>query len=72
MIKVLEIKTSKLSNLDFADNTIMFFFLFLNYWIIFLIPVAFAQVFNSIAKFESPIGIPTKKQKEKLKIIQWM
>ena len=26
MIKVLEIKTSKLSNLDFADNTIMFFF----------------------------------------------
>ena len=31
MIKVLEINTSKLSNLDFADNTIMIFFLFLNY-----------------------------------------
>ena len=36
--------------------------------IYFLIPAVIAQIFNPIAKFIIPIGIPVKKAKAKLKL----
>ena len=45
----------------------MVFFLIIDLY--FLIAVVIAQLFNSIAELETPIGIP-KKQKQKLKRIQ--
>ena len=61
-----------LFNLDFASNTILscFFFLFLIIDLYFLIPAFIAQIFNPIAELVIPIGIPNKKQKQKLKYIQ--
>ena len=52
-IKALEIKTSILFNLDFANSTILscFFFFFLIIDLYFLIPVVIAQIFNPIAEF---------------------
>ena len=65
-IKALEIKTSLLFNLDFANNTILscFFFLFLIIELYFLIPAVIAQIFNTIAELVIPIGIPGKDAKE--------
>ena len=47
-IKTLEIKTSILFNLDFAENIILsfLFFFFLTIGLYFLIPTATAQFFN--------------------------
>ena len=61
-----------LLNLVFAKNTILscFFFFFLIIELYILIPVGIAQVFNSISELVIPIGIATKKQKQKLKYIQ--
>ena len=54
-MKALEIKTSMLFNLDFANNTIsscfLFFFLIIDLY--FLIPAGIALIFNSIAEFLS-------------------
>ena len=61
-IKALEIKTSALFNLNFANNTIFlcFFFFFLIIDLYFLIAVVTAQIFSSIAELVIPIWIPTK------------
>ena len=68
MIKVLEIKTSILFNLDFANNTILsiFFFFFLIINLYFLIPAVIAQIFNRIMELITPIGIPTKETKAEM------
>ena len=65
-IKSLEIKTSILFNFYFARNTILscFFFFFLIIDLLFLIPAAIAQLFNTIAKLVIPIGITIKLQIE--------
>ena len=67
-IKVLEIKTSILFNLDFASNTIelcfSFLFLIIDLW--FLIPLVIAQIFNPIAELLIPIGIPIKEAKSEI------
>ena len=64
-IKALEIKTSMLSNLDFADDIVLscFFLLFLFIDLYFLIPAAITQTFNPIAELVIPIGISTKEVK---------
>ena len=58
-IKVLEIKTSMLFNLDFPNNTVLsyciFFFLIIGLY--FLIPAVIAQIFNPIAELVLPKGI---------------
>ena len=46
-------------NLDFANNTILLCFLFLNYWII-LFNQIIAQILNLIAELVILTGIPTK------------
>ena len=68
----LKIKASILFNLDFAKNSILlcFFFFFLITDLYLLIPAVIAQVFNLFAELVIPIGIPIKKQKEKLKYTQ--
>ena len=61
MVNALEIKTSIVFNLIFANNTILSC-LFLFSVIIdlyFLIPVLIAQFFIPIAELEIPIGTPT-------------
>ena len=65
MIKALEIKTSMLFNLDFANSTISscFFFFFLIIELYFLIPAVIAKIFNLIAEIVIPIGIPSKEGK---------
>ena len=67
-IKVLEIKTSILFNLDFASNAIelcfSFLFLIIDLW--FLIPLVIAQIFNPIAELLIPIGIPIKEAKSEI------
>ena len=63
MNKALEIKTSTLFNLDFANNSILSYFFFIFSIIVFylLIPAAIAQMFN-------PIGIPSKNAKVAIEI----
>ena len=39
------------------------FFLFLNYWVVLLIPAVITQIFNPIAEPVVPIGIPIKEAK---------
>ena len=63
MTKALEIKTSMLFNLDFANNTVLSYFFFLITDLYFLIPAAIAQIFNPIAEPVIPIGIPNKEPK---------
>ena len=60
-----------LFNLDFANITILscVFLFILSIDLYFLIPV-FIAIFNPIAEFVIPIGIPTKKQNQKWKHIQ--
>ena len=62
-IKTLEIKTSRLFNLDFANNAILscYFLLIINLY--FLIAAVTVQMFNPVAAFVIPIGIPTKEAK---------
>ena len=57
-IEALEIKTSVLFNLAFANNTILscFFFCFLIIDIYFLISAATEQTFDPIAELVIPIG----------------
>ena len=70
MIKALEVKTSMLFNLDFANNTIIsrFFFFFLIIDLYFLISPVIAQIFNPTAELVIPIGIPSKKAKAEIEI----
>ena len=65
MIKNLEILTSILFNLDFANNTILscFIFFLLIIDLYFLIAVVIAQILNPIAELVIPIGIPIKFEK---------
>ena len=69
-IKVLEIKTSLLFNLDFANNTIspcfFLFFLIIEFYVLILAVIA--QIFNPIAELVIPIGIPIKEVKEEIEI----
>ena len=59
-----------LSNLYFADNTILscFFFFFLIIELYFLISAVIAQIFNPIVELVIPIGIPTKEAKAEIEI----
>ena len=70
LIKALEIKTSVPFNLDFGNNTILlcfvFFFLIIDLYI--LIPAVIAQIFDSVAEFVIPIGIPSKETKTGIEI----
>ena len=70
LVKALEIKTSMLFILDFANTTILscFFFFFLIIDLYFLIPAAIAQIFNPFAKLVTPIGIPSKEAKGEIEI----
>ena len=70
MIKVSEINTSMLLNLDFANNTFLPYFLFFFFIIdlYFLIPAVIAEVFNHIAELVNPIGIPIKDAKAEIEI----
>ena len=64
-IKDLEIKTSMLFNLDFANNTILscFFLIFLIIDLYFFNSCFIAQIFNPIAELVIPTGMPTKEEK---------
>ena len=66
--KAMEIKTSMLFNLDFADNTLLscFFFFFLVIDLHFLIPAAIAQLFNLIPELVIPIGTLSKEAKAEI------
>ena len=46
----------------------MFFYLFLNYRLIFLIPAAIAQIFNPIAELVILIGITIKEKKGEIEM----
>ena len=61
-MKALEIKTTLLFNLDFANKAILscFFFFFLIINLYFLILMAIEQMFNPVAELVIPIEIPTK------------
>ena len=67
-IRDLEINTSILFNLDFANGTILscFFFVFLIIDLYFLIPAVIAQIFNFIADLVTPIGTPIKEAKAEI------
>ena len=69
-IKPLEIKSSMLFNLDFANNTILscFFFVFLIIHLYFLILAVIAQIFNPIAELIIPTGTPSKGIKSEIEI----
>ena len=55
-------------NLDFANSTILSCLFFINYWLKFLIPAVITQMFNSIAEFVIPKGIPTKETKAEMEM----
>ena len=63
-IKALEIKTSMLINLDFANCTVLFFFLIIDLY--FLISAVITQIFNSTAEVAILAGTPTKEAKAEL------
>ena len=69
MIKVLELKTSRLFDLDFANNTILswFFFIFLINDLGFLIPAIIANKYNILVELVIPIRIPIKEVKAEIK-----
>ena len=69
-IITLEIKTSKIFNLDFAKNTILsrFFFFFLIIDLYFLIPPVITQIVNPIAELAIPRGISTREGKAEMVI----
>ena len=68
-VKSLEIKTSALFNLDFANDNIWscFFFFFLIIDLCFLIPAVITQIFNPIAILVIYIGITAKEAKAVMK-----
>ena len=68
LIGALQIKTSILFNLDFANNTILswFFFFFLIIDLYFLIPAVIAQMFNLILELITPTEIPIKEAKAEI------
>ena len=70
MIKVLEITTSMVFNLIFANNAILscFFFFFLIIDLYLLIPAAIAQFFNQIAGLIIPMGIPINKEEAEIEM----
>ena len=68
MIKALEIKTSMLFNLDFANNIILLCFFFLIIDLYFLIPAVIAHIFNPIAELVIPLGIPIREAKAEIEI----
>ena len=69
LIKVLEIKTSILFNLNFAKNTIFCdFSLFLIIYLYFLLPAFIAHIFNPTAELVIPIGMPSKEAKAEIQI----
>ena len=67
-IKAIEINTSMLFNLEFANNTILscFFFFFLITDLYIVISEAVAQIFNPIAELVIPIRIPIKEPKPEI------
>ena len=69
MIKALEMITSMLFNLDFANNIILLWFFFFSLIIdlYFFIPAAIALIFNPIPELVIPIGIPSKEAKSEIK-----
>ena len=71
MIKALEIKTSVLFNLNFANNTVLscLFFFFLIIDLYFVIAAVIAQIFNPTAEIVNPTGIPTKEAKAEM---EWL
>ena len=71
MIKALEIKTSVLFNLNFANNTVLscLFFFFLIIDLYFVIAAVIAQIFNPTAEIVIPTGIPTKEAKAEM---EWL
>ena len=60
--------TSMPFNLDFAKYNILscFFFFSLVIGLYFLIPAVVTQIFNLIAEYAIPIGIPTKEAKAEM------
>ena len=66
--KVLEINTSILFSLDFANNTILTWFFFLSIDLYFLILAAIAQIFNPFAELVIPIGMPSQDAKAEIEI----
>ena len=67
MIKALEIKTSMLFDLDFANNTILScFFLFLNYWLIIFNSCSYCTNFYPVVELVILIGIPTTEAKAEM------
>ena len=68
MVKALEIKTSMLFNLDFANNIILLCFFFLIIDLYFLIPAVIAHIFNPIAELVIPLGVPIREAKAEIEI----
>ena len=68
MIKALEIKTSMLFNLDFANNIILLCFFFLIIDLYFLIPAVIAHIFNPIEELVIPLGVPIREAKAEIEI----
>ena len=68
MIKALEIKTSMLFDLDFANNIILLCFFFLIIDLYFLIPAVIAHIFNPIAELVIPLGVPIREAKAEIEI----
>ena len=70
-IEALEIKTSMLFDLNFANNSILSCFLFFFSLIIdlyVLIPGVIPQIFDPIAEFVIPKGIPSEESKAEIEI----
>ena len=67
-IKILEIKTTILFDLDFTNNIILLclFFLFIDLY--FLIHAAIVHIFNPIAELIISIGVPSKEAKAEIEI----
>ena len=65
-MKTLEIKTSMLFNLDFANNTIITCFFFLIIDLYFLIAAVNTQILYPIIELAIPIRIPTKEAKTEM------
>ena len=67
-VRDLEINTSILFSLDFANDTILscFFYFFLIIDLYFLIPAVIAQMFNLILELITPIEIPIKEAKAEI------
>ena len=68
LIKALEIKTSTIFNLVFANNTILscFFLLFMIIDLYFLIAAVNTQMFNPTSKLAIPIAISANEAKAEI------